>query len=245
MNPDGSFSVRVMAAECHRQMLFATFFSTRNFDGGKVEKMKIHSLFNQIYNSRILRLAAVMFVALTMCSLISCGKKHTATSAEISGILDAAKNGDLETAKTLLNANPDLVNARDEGTENPGYTPLHWAVFNGHKDIAELLLANKADVNAKTKYDTTPLILAAGRGDKDAVELLLANKADVNAKDSAGLTPLILASMNGRANVLDLLLANKADVNAKDNNGVTPLHAAVLRKHEDVAEFLRQHGGTE
>src|SRR5471030_2032897 len=29
--PAGSFSVRVMAAECHRQMLFATFFSTWDF----------------------------------------------------------------------------------------------------------------------------------------------------------------------------------------------------------------------
>jgi ankyrin repeat protein len=207
--------------------------------------MKIPFLFNLFCNSRVLRLASIMIVALTMCSLISCGKKHTATPAEISGILDAAKGGDLETAKTFLNANPDLVNARDEGTENPGYTPLHWAVFNGHKDVVELLVANKADVNARTKYDTTPLILAAGRGDKDVVELLLANKADVNAKDSAGWTSLFLASMNGRANVLDLLLANKADVNAKANDGVTPLHAAVLRKHEDVADLLRQHGGHE
>jgi hypothetical protein len=27
----GSFSVRVMAVECYSQMLFATFFSTRDF----------------------------------------------------------------------------------------------------------------------------------------------------------------------------------------------------------------------
>jgi hypothetical protein len=33
--PARSFSVRVMAAECHRQMLFATFFSTQNFAGAK------------------------------------------------------------------------------------------------------------------------------------------------------------------------------------------------------------------
>jgi hypothetical protein len=31
MSSARSFSVRVMAAECHRQMLFATFFSTRDF----------------------------------------------------------------------------------------------------------------------------------------------------------------------------------------------------------------------
>jgi len=35
MNPAGSFPMRFMAAESHRQKLFATFFSTRNFSGRK------------------------------------------------------------------------------------------------------------------------------------------------------------------------------------------------------------------
>jgi hypothetical protein len=35
MNPARSFSVRIMAAECHRQKPLATFFSTQNFCGRK------------------------------------------------------------------------------------------------------------------------------------------------------------------------------------------------------------------
>jgi len=37
------------------------------------------------------------------------------------------------------------VNAKNDG----GYAPLHYAAFNGHKEIAELLIAKGADVNAK------------------------------------------------------------------------------------------------
>ena len=37
------------------------------------------------------------------------------------------------------------------------YTPLHGATFNGHKEIAELLIANGADVNARDSGGKTPL----------------------------------------------------------------------------------------
>jgi ankyrin repeat protein len=40
------------------------------------------------------------------------------------------------------------------------------------KDVAELLLANRADVNATTVDGETPLHWAAAVGDKDVVELL-------------------------------------------------------------------------
>ena len=64
------------------------------------------------------------------------------------------------------------------------------AAYEGHKDVAELLLANKADVNARDNTAMTPLHMAAIWGHKDVAELLLANKADVNAKDNNGGTPL-------------------------------------------------------
>ena len=71
--------------------------------------------------------------------------------------------------------------------------------------MAELLLASKADVNAKDKDGLTPLHWAAFKGHKDVAEVLLANKADVNAKDNLGLTPLHRATVIGYKDVADLI----------------------------------------
>ena len=51
-------------------------------------------------------------------------------------------------------------------------TPLHCAAARGHKEVVALLLANKAEVNAKNKDGAKPLRLAEDRGHKDVAELL-------------------------------------------------------------------------
>ena len=50
-----------------------------------------------------------------------------------------------------------------------GFTPLHYAARNGHKEIVELLIAKGADVNVKIvsgpSIGNTPLDLAASKMD--------------------------------------------------------------------------------
>src|ERR1039458_6880749 len=134
--------------------------------------------FTRLSRSPISRLAAVMLVVLAVSSPAFSGPIH-----------DAARNGDVEKIKTLLNDTPDLVSSKDD----KGDTPLHDAVIKGHKDVAELLLAHKADVNAKNNDGFTPLSLEAFIGHKDVAELLLAHNADVTAKNNIGYTPLYIA----------------------------------------------------
>ncbi len=83
-----------------------------------------------------------------------------------------------------------------------GGTPLHYAVGEGRNEIAKLLIAKGADVNAKGIYGTTPLHNAAT---KEIVELLIAAGADVNAKDERGKTPLDLAIQVKNPKTADLL----------------------------------------
>jgi ankyrin repeat protein len=71
--------------------------------------------------------------------------------------------------------------------------------------MVALLLANKADVNAKAVDGVTPLHVAAQSPLKDLAELLLANKADVNAKDNEGKTPLQYALSKGQKDTAELL----------------------------------------
>jgi cytohesin len=197
--------------------------------------------------NRILQLAILLLAASVLIGVAGCSQKDA--------LHDAARNGDLAKVKTLLATHPDLVNRKDTN----GMTPLHCAALGGHKDIAELLLAKQADVNAKDNAGISPLSFAAGSGYKDVVQLLLAKQADVNARSNDGWTPLHAAAMSGHKDVAELLLAKQADVNARNNKGETPLRMVLAlatdsrytpatelgKRNQDMAEWLRQHGGHE
>jgi uncharacterized protein len=180
--------------------------------------------------------------------LFATGALTLSCFASYDEIHQAALDGDLDKVRVLLKANPDLIFSRvstnDTYYARYGYTPLICAAEKGHKDVVEYLLANKADVSAKSVNGWTALHAAAYHGHMDVVELLVANKADVSARDLDGYTPLHMAAM-GHKDIAAYLLAHKADVNAKGIKGDTPLHLAVLTKHNDVIELLRQNGGHE
>ncbi|MFQ5937143.1 MAG: ankyrin repeat domain-containing protein [Acidiferrobacterales bacterium] len=48
----------------------------------------------------------------------------------------------------------------ESGDGTSGVTPLHWAATGGHRTSAELLIAEGANVNAKSADGTTPLAVA-------------------------------------------------------------------------------------
>ena len=64
------------------------------------------------------------------------------------------------------------MNAKDDN----GWTPLHHAVPDGHKEIAELLIAKGADVNAKVasgpKQGLTPLDAANETNHTEIADLI-------------------------------------------------------------------------
>lgn len=159
----------------------------------------------------------------------------------------AAKAGDLEKVKALLNHNPKLICSKD----NDGIEPLCFAAHSGNEKAIELLLAHGANINAKDRNGLTPLHIAAKQGYNEVAELLLAKGADINARDDddymifSTFTPLHRAAIEGHKNMVELLLSKGAEVNAVDDGGSTPLSWAVSMGHNDVAELLRQHGGHE
>jgi ankyrin repeat protein len=151
------------------------------------------------------------------------------------------RNWNAREFNALLSGNPDLVFSRSE----EGFTPLHWAARGGQVGLAELLLANRAPVNAKDINGFRPLHIVAGLGHTAVAELLLASGAKVDAQDGCGATPLNRAAMNGQMAVAELLLVNKADVNARNINGVTAYGWVSRGRHEALERLLRQHGGHE
>jgi ankyrin repeat protein len=189
--------------------------------------MNIRSLLSRFFHFPICLLATVTLVVLVWSSLAFCGEIH-----------DAVKAGDLAKVKALLKEDPNLVFSEDSG----GYTSLHWAAYKGHKNVAELLLAHKSDVNAKDHNGNTPLHEAAYFSHKDVADLLLAHNADVNARNNDGDTPLLTACRLGHKDAVEFLLVRKADVNAKNISGETPLHRIAAEGQKDVMELLLANG---
>ena len=165
----------------------------------------------------------ITFAALV---LVGCGPSVPDIS-----IHQAAEEGNFEAVKQHLAAGTD-VNAKNE--DDYGLTPLYYATGEGHKEIAELLIAEGADVNMKDDNGGTPLHYAASFGHKEASELLIANGADLNAIVVDGQTPLLMAVAKGHKEIIELLIAKGADINAKNAFNKTPLDAASDFKHTEI-----------
>ncbi|MHC4540586.1 MAG: ankyrin repeat domain-containing protein [Planctomycetota bacterium] len=110
------------------------------------------------------------------------------------------------------------------------------------KDVAVLLIAKGADVNAKNKDGDTPLIEAAKGADLEIVKLLVAGGADVNAKGNNGVTPLQNAARYGRADILELLSATAAQGRPSDKASETLLLLAAQSCKKDTAKLLIAKG---
>ncbi len=134
-------------------------------------------------------------------------------------IHELAQKGDLEGVKTLIEQNPELVNARDKD----GRTPLHWACRGVHLEVVKFLVDKGADVNAEDSNKVVPLHSLAIRNSTEAIELLLARGADVDAKDYGANTALHHAAVYNAKYAVALLVKKGADIESRENYGRTPL----------------------
>jgi ankyrin repeat protein len=164
----------------------------------------------------------------------------------------AAREGDLESARLLLDAGAPI----DQQTEY-GWTALLTAVNNRNYALAKLLIERGADVNLSNKGGWTPLYLATDnrnieggdypvpKADLDPlalIELLLQKGADPNArvKDNTltrtiftmqwfyenGATAFVRAAQSSDTALMKLLLKYGADPSIATAQGDTALTAA-------------------
>lgn len=94
--------------------------------------------------------------------------------------------------------------AKGAAVNRPGWTPLHYAAASGDVDIAKLLLAHGARIDAVSppasgKY--TPLMMAAREGHQDCALFLLDQGADPQLKNGEGLTAAGIAQKADHAGI--------------------------------------------
>ena len=160
--------------------------------------------------------------------LVGCGE-----SIPIS-IYEAAQNGNIEVLKRhLVNG----VNVNEKGPFNA--SPLHIAVYNDHKEAAELLISKGADINSKGGGESyTPLMVAASNKRNDIAKMLISNGANINATAKDGTSALVVASQLNNIKLVKLLVSNNANIDFADKIGITPLHSATMNNNKDIVEFL-------
>lgn len=94
--------------------------------------------------------------------------------------------------------------AKGAKVNRPGWTALHYAAAGGSEDIARLLLAHQARLDAVSPRESgayTPLMMAAREAQPGMVQLLLAAGADPALKNTEGLTASQIAERAGQADI--------------------------------------------
>ncbi|XP_042029018.1 ankyrin repeat and SOCS box protein 7-like [Salvia splendens] len=105
-----------------------------------------------------------------------------------------------------------------------GFTALHYALLKGNMELVELLLSNRAFVDAQC-VDGTPLQIAVSRGNVEAVKSLLSHGANPDLFYAVADSPLVIAVKSRSFECLKLLLGANAHTNMYFQ-GLSPLSAA-------------------
>jgi len=126
--------------------------------------------------------------------------------------------------------------------ENGGNTPLHVAVQEGSQEIAEMLIAAGAAIDALNERGETPLHIASSIGLPAMVRLLCHSGADVNVAGFSGCLPAHLAAKTGHKGIIRVLLDRGTYVNATDNDSRSVIHTAAAAGHEATVALLLEYG---
>jgi len=118
---------------------------------------------------------------------------------------------------------------------------LHYAAYNGHRKVVQILLEQGADLKDTTTKaiplvdsGSTPLHTAAGCGHVEVVDLLLARRANVRARNGEDCTPLHAAAHHAshESGVIGTLLRWGANLEATAHGETVEEWARAKGKHE-------------
>lgn len=164
----------------------------------------------------------------------------------------AALAGDLNKVKTLLEADPALLESKDQDGRTPllcSCSPPAWKI-----EIVNFLLDKGANVNVNGILRFTPLHFATfvSKQNLGIIQRLIDKGADVNAQGDNGITPLHYAAIMGDLAAAKLLLDNGARVNIYDHysgelnpmfiSGTILQLAIKYSPNEEVAKLLIENG---
>ena len=248
-NPSGEAG---LAAMCAVQMLIFYGMWTTPFAAILGVVLAIHALRMQRRISATIGLVVnITLLSITVGLLV---QFYHRVSSDPDNLNIAVYHGDIKEVDRLLDRGFDIHNRYTEGE-----APLHVAV--GNPEMARLLIARGADVNARDGSGRTPLFCLAALGtlgtrrieSKEATfelaDLLIAHGADIEGRSTdhfgspaRGCTPLHAAADGSYLVMIEKLLMVGANIDTLDDEGYTPLALAAKRGHIEAAGLLIEKG---
>lgn len=156
----------------------------------------------------------------------------------------AVRNDQEELVSILLGKKAPLTCCNIVGESG---IPLHHAVWNGNRKIAQLLIdadIDKEAINlADPKYGNTAMHFAAWFDYPDIIQILIDAKADISKTNKLGSMPLHSASWRSSVASLKVLLECGADAEQSNRRGIgnTPLFLAAKSGSTDCLNALIEH----
>lgn len=178
----------------------------------------------------------------------------------------AARAGDAAKVKALLEADPRLLEVRDEAGSTPllaaaaaslrepvesnpylmaipEYAAKLQTEYMMQPDVVKVLLAAGAGVDSRDNDGYAALHWAAMRGNRAIIEMLLAQGASVGVVDKTfKATPLHMAVRAGHPGSVEALLNGRASVSTKDKYGKTPVDYAKSSGNAELINLLKRRG---
>ncbi|XP_036373996.1 ankyrin repeat and sterile alpha motif domain-containing protein 1B-like isoform X3 [Megalops cyprinoides] len=173
-------------------------------------------------------------------------------------LLEAARTGNVVLVEKLLSGKKGLLGSSSGSIPLPsllsiwrglnvncvdssGYTPLHHAALNGHRDVVLKLLQYEASTNVADSKGCFPLHLAAWKGDVEIVRILIhhgPSHCRVNEQNHEKETALHCAAQYGHSEVVSVLLQELTDPTMRNSRSETPLDLAALYGRLQVVRML-------
>ncbi|KAG5845963.1 hypothetical protein ANANG_G00144730 [Anguilla anguilla] len=177
-------------------------------------------------------------------------------------LLEAARTGNVILVEKLLSGKKGLLGTSSGSIPLPsllsiwrglnvncidssGYTPLHHASLNGHRDVVLKLLQYEASTNVADSKGCFPLHLAAWKGDVEIVRILInhgPSHCRVNEQNHEKETALHCAAQYGHSEVVRMLVNAHPNLMGCSTRRHTPLHLAARNGHRAAVQVLLEAG---
>ncbi len=189
---------------------------------------------------------------------------------DISDMLHAIEEGDVETIKMLLDNGMDintplykgrtplieaahlqqtdvLTYLANRGAEvniiaEDGYTAMLEAAEHGPLAHVKLLAQQNADINQTLNGDFSPLMFAIDHGHEDIALYLINQEADITGTFQRGRPLLVQSAHHQASRIVKALVEAGADVNEQGLDEYTAVMEAAEHGPLSTVEFLVEHG---